>query len=118
MEPQAALGILAGSALLILFCIVLGVILIIIPYWKIFGKTGNSPALSLLLFVPLANIIVIYWLAFSDWPALRGRVTAAPPQPYMPPPPPQPAGFHCPLCGAKLDGEQAFCTSCGSAVKR
>lgn len=47
--------------------------LVIFPHWKIFSRAGYSGALSLLLFVPLVNLIVLLWFAFSDWPALRGR---------------------------------------------
>lgn len=39
----------------------------IIPYWKIFSKAGFSGALSLLMFVPLANILILYYVAFSKW---------------------------------------------------
>ena len=41
-------------------------------YWRIFSKAGYSGALSLLLLVPLANIILIVWFAFAQWPALNG----------------------------------------------
>ena len=39
-----------------------------VPVWKIVAKTGYSGALSLLIVVPLANIGLILFLAFSDWP--------------------------------------------------
>lgn len=43
-------------------------IVLIIPTWKIFAKTGHSPALSLLLFIPFFGLfIVLCILAFSDW---------------------------------------------------
>ena len=41
--------------------------LIVVPYWKIFSKAGFSGALSLLMLVPLPNIVVLYYVAFSDW---------------------------------------------------
>jgi len=41
--------------------------LIVIPYWKIFSKAGFSGALSLLMWVPLVNIVVLYYIAFSNW---------------------------------------------------
>ena len=47
-------------------------IIAIIPFWKICTRVGHSPWLSLLLIVPLANLIFVYWLAFSQWPAARG----------------------------------------------
>jgi len=37
------------------------------PYWMIFKKAGFSPWLSLLMYVPLVNIIVLYVVGFSDW---------------------------------------------------
>jgi heme/copper-type cytochrome/quinol oxidase subunit 2 len=45
----------------------------IIPHWKIFQRAGYSGAMALLLLLPVVNFIVLFWLAFSEWPALRGR---------------------------------------------
>ena len=47
-------------------------IIAIIPFWRICDRVGLSPWLSLLLLIPLANIIFIYYLAFSEWPSQRG----------------------------------------------
>ncbi len=44
----------------------------IIPFWRICSRVGLSPWLSLLLLVPLANLIFVYYLAFADWPSQRG----------------------------------------------
>jgi len=52
--------------------IVIGAVFIF-PHWKIFQRAGYSGALSLLLIVPIVNFIVLFWLALSEWPALRGR---------------------------------------------
>ena len=61
---------------------VVGVALVIIPYWFIFRKAGFSPWLSLLTVIPLVGIVVLYVVAFSQW-----RVTPAPyGYPPMPPP--------------------------------
>ena len=56
----------------------IGTIIAIIPFWRICDRVGLSPWLSLLLFVPLANIIFVYYLAFADWPSQRGS-TGTPP---------------------------------------
>jgi hypothetical protein len=37
----------------------------------IFHKAGYSWALGLLMLVPIANIIMIFVLAFGDWPVRR-----------------------------------------------
>ena len=42
-----------------------------LPYWRIFKKAGFAPALSLLMFVPLLNVIMLFFLAFAEWPALK-----------------------------------------------
>jgi hypothetical protein len=42
-------------------------IIFFIPYWQIFKKAGFAPALSLLMWVPLVNLILLYYVAFSDW---------------------------------------------------
>lgn len=38
---------------------------------KIFAKAGYCWALGLLMFVPIANIIMIFMLAFGEWPIQR-----------------------------------------------
>jgi len=43
----------------------------IIINWKIWSKAGFNGALSLLMFVPLLNFIMICVLAFSEWPVRR-----------------------------------------------
>jgi hypothetical protein len=50
--------------------LVLGLVLII-PFWQLFSKAGYSGWWSLLMVIPLVNLIALYVLAFSDWPALR-----------------------------------------------
>src|SRR5258708_39489788 len=48
-----------------------GIIFAVIIYWRIFSKAGYSGALSLLMFVPIANIIVLCVLAFGNWPIYK-----------------------------------------------
>ena len=43
---------------------------IIVPFWRIFANAGFPGALSLLMLVPVVNLIMIFVLAFADWPAL------------------------------------------------
>jgi hypothetical protein len=47
----------------------LAVLVGIVPFWRICRRVGHSPWLSLLILVPLINLIFIYWLAFAEWPA-------------------------------------------------
>jgi hypothetical protein len=46
-------------------------LIIVLPFWRIFSKAGFNGALSILMIIPLLNLFMIYFLAFSDWPALK-----------------------------------------------
>ena len=43
----------------------------VLIFCKIFGKAGYSWALGLLMLVPIANIIMAFFLAFADWPVRK-----------------------------------------------
>ena len=51
-------------------CLVVIAIKLLI-YCKLFSKAGYSWALGLLLLVPIANIIMPFFLAFADWPVCK-----------------------------------------------
>ncbi|MCH8274926.1 MAG: hypothetical protein IH851_09055 [Armatimonadetes bacterium] len=46
-------------------------VLLIPPFWFIFSKAGFSKWLSLLIVVPMVNIVILFFLAFSTWPSHR-----------------------------------------------
>jgi hypothetical protein len=52
----------------------IGAIIAIIPFWRICQRIGYSPWLSLLMALPLVNLIFLYFLAFSTWPSQRDTV--------------------------------------------
>ncbi len=52
------------------------VVLIVLAFWlylwvRLVGKTGNNQWLGLLMIIPIANLILLIWLAFSEWPLER-----------------------------------------------
>jgi hypothetical protein len=49
------------------------VALILYPIGRILGRLGFSPFWSLLVFIPLVNLISLWMLAFSEWHAGRER---------------------------------------------
>ena len=51
-----------------------GAIVVIIPFWRLCQRAGYSPWLSLLMALPLVNLIFLYVLAFSNWPSQKGTV--------------------------------------------
>ena len=57
----------------LLISLLLAALIIIIPYWKIFGKAGFPRIFGLLMIIPLVNLILLYVLAFSRWRVLPPR---------------------------------------------
>jgi hypothetical protein len=65
-----------GSLSIFHFLIVILVLAtFIVPVVKIIKKAGYSGWWTLLWFVPLANIIMLWVFAFADWPNLVKRST-------------------------------------------
>src|SRR5256712_2062523 len=61
-----------GAFLIVYLVIMLAIVIFsIIVWWKIFSKAGYSGALGLLMFVPIANLVVLCVLAFGEWPIYR-----------------------------------------------
>jgi len=50
------------------------ILLNVLPFWKICTKAGLPSALALLMLVPIANIILPFYIAFAEWPALRNSL--------------------------------------------
>jgi len=49
-------------------------VLLIVPLWRICGRAGFSPTLSLLVIIPVIGfVIVAAILAFAEWPSLKNR---------------------------------------------
>ena len=61
MDNVTLIRIVAGVMALIVIPV------FIVPYWRIFSRVGFAGALSLLMIVPLANLIVLYYVAFARW---------------------------------------------------
>jgi nitrate reductase NapE component len=55
-------------------CCGLMFIVLAVPLWKIFEKAGFPGAFGLLALLPVLNIIMFYYLAFSEWPALQAHI--------------------------------------------
>ena len=73
MDDKTAAWILGAGLLVMIFAVfiylVVMVLVLIIPTWRICTRAGFSGALSLFHLVPLiGSFIVMGVLAFSDWP--------------------------------------------------
>ena len=90
----------ALQAMMVAIPVFLGIVLvvlaiIIIPFWFICKKAGFSPWLSLLILIPLGNIVLIYVLAFAEWKVMPISQQGWPPQSY-PRQPPNPTAPYSP----------------------
>ncbi len=49
--------------------------MVLLPFWRICTKAGYSGWLSLLVLIPVVNVVFVYFLGFSEWPSLRSRLS-------------------------------------------
>jgi len=89
-DPAMVQRIILTMLPILFLLILVGLAIVIIPFWFICKKAGFSPWLSLLNIIPLGNLILIYVLAFSDWKVMPAQQAMW--QPPMPPPPLPPQG--------------------------
>lgn len=66
---EAYVGAIPFLVLFIIICISLFITLF--PFWRIFSRAGYPGALAILMLIPLANIILLFFLALAEWPVLR-----------------------------------------------
>ncbi len=61
-------GMMSGFHLFGCFGIVIALVLVVIPLAKILGRVGHSQLLAILALIPVANIILLWYIAYSRWP--------------------------------------------------
>jgi hypothetical protein len=61
------MAMMHGMLPMFFFFGLLWIIVLVVPFWMIFKKAGFAGALSLLMIIPLVNLIMLYVLAFSRW---------------------------------------------------
>ena len=58
-----------GLSLLVMCVVLMAALLlaaiVVVPFWVILERLGTHPALSILMLVPLANLVTLYLVAFS-----------------------------------------------------
>jgi hypothetical protein len=68
-ERQPAPGVRMGTfSTWHLLGLLVWIVVFIVPAWRIVMKAGFNGALSLLMLIPLVNIIMIWVFAFVRWP--------------------------------------------------
>ena len=66
-SDNAAAGLMALGFGIIFFSCLIGILIVIIPFWFICKKAGFSPWLALLNLIPFGTLILLYVLAFAEW---------------------------------------------------
>ena len=52
-----------------------GIAVFLVPAWRIAKRAGFSGALSLLMLIPVVNIVLLWVFAFITWPVERGAAS-------------------------------------------
>jgi hypothetical protein len=68
---NALAGAIAAAGMIWILVCIGALILGLIINWKIAQKAGFSGPASLLMLIPLVNIIVLIYFAFTEWPIER-----------------------------------------------
>jgi hypothetical protein len=84
MDEKTAAWILGAGLVAVIFGVIMYLVImvlaLIIPTWRICNRAGYSGAMSLLHLIPgVGTVIVFAILAFGTWPA--GEAVPPPPQP-------------------------------------
>ncbi|WP_287495991.1 hypothetical protein [Pandoraea sp. CB10b_02] len=54
--------------------LLIGIVLVGIPVWRILTRLGLSPWLTVLAFIPIVNIISLWLLSYANWPGQRNTM--------------------------------------------
>ncbi len=47
-------------------------VLIVVPMWRICQRAGFPGWFGAFVLIPMLNLVLLYFLAFAEWPARRG----------------------------------------------
>lgn len=90
-DPAVVQKMALAMLAIIPIIIVVGLAIVMVPFWFILKKAGFSPWLSLLYIVPFGNLFLYYFLAFAEWKVVPVSQVGWQPQPPYPPPPQYPS---------------------------
>jgi len=62
---------MAGFGFPEVLVILAALVFVFLPFYRIFAKAGYAGMLCLTMIVPILNIIMLLFLAFSEWPILK-----------------------------------------------
>ena len=56
-----------------LLMIIVYAVVVVVPFYQLWKRTGHNGWIALLMLIPLVNLVMLYVLAFKQWPALPDR---------------------------------------------
>ena len=51
--------------------LLVAIVLVGVPVWRILTRLGLSPWFTVLAFIPVVNIISLWFLSYTNWPGQR-----------------------------------------------
>jgi ABC-type sulfate transport system permease subunit len=88
-DPSRTAALAGGFAIMGIFVLV-ALLFGVIVQWRIASKAGYPGAYSLLMLIPLVNVVVLILFAFTEWPIERRLAAGGGP---LHPPQPHPASY-------------------------
>ena len=80
VDPHTMHMLMGMMSIFFVFGLIM-IVIMLIPYWFIWKKAGFSPWLSILMLLPLINIVMLYVLAFVEWKVVPvAQVAVIPPR--------------------------------------
>jgi len=70
-NSAGSVNLLWGIGITVLLLWVVATVFSVIAYWRIFVRVGYAGVLGLLMFVPVVNLVMLYILAFHEWPIYK-----------------------------------------------
>jgi len=53
--------------------LVIYAVIVVVPFYQIWKRTGHNGWIALTMVVPIVNVVMLYVLAFKEWPALGDK---------------------------------------------
>jgi uncharacterized protein (DUF58 family) len=63
-------GMMMGSPMMIVMCLIVGIVAVV-ALWRIFAPAGFPGWYGVAVVIPMVNLLLVLFLAFTEWPLER-----------------------------------------------